>query len=399
MHTRRLLLLTVLLSSLAATPLPAAAQTAADLFDDRVLHTLEIAIHSRDWDRLRANYLENDYVPGDVTWNGVRVHNVGIRSRGWGSRSPVKPGLELDFTRYSTRGQFLGLRALVLDNMITDWSMIRERVATSFLRRVGVPAPRESHARVFVNGQYAGLYAIVEAVDTTFAQRTLGDSQGTLFEYRWTRRYFGDDLGDDLTPYSLLFEPRSQKLQSTFDLYFPIRELIGAINATPDDQFSAVVGAQLDLDATIRLIAAETFLVEIDGVLGFAGMNNFYLHRHSATRQHRLLPWDRDHTFFQWDYPLMTGAYENALMRRILNDAELRALYVTRLREAVDSATDGDWLERELQAAYELIRDAALADPLKPYSNETFEATVSTLLEFARRRPGFVLDEIQRHLP
>ena len=70
--------------------------------------------------------------------------------------------------------------------------MIRERVAMAFLRRFGVPASREAFATVFVNGQYAGLYAMVEEVDTLFAQRTLGDANGALFEYRWQGPYYGE---------------------------------------------------------------------------------------------------------------------------------------------------------------------------------------------------------------
>ena len=34
-----------------------------------------------------ATYLENTYYPADVTWNGIRVRNAGVRSRGRGSRS------------------------------------------------------------------------------------------------------------------------------------------------------------------------------------------------------------------------------------------------------------------------------------------------------------------------
>lgn len=376
---------------------PASAQTATDLFDDRVLHTLHIAIHSRDWDRLRANYTENDYYPADLTWNGIRVQNVGVRSRGYGSRSPVKPGLKLDFTRYSSRGQFLGLRSLVLDNLYTDESMIRERVSMAFLRRLGIPAPREAYAKVFVNGQYAGLYLIVEAVDEAFVQRTLGDSSGALFEFRWLRPFHAEYPGDDLDLYRPIFEPRSRHNDSTFDLYDPIRELFRAINETPAESFRDSVGALLDLDATVRLIAAEIVMVEVDGILGFAGMNNFYLYRQGATRQHILIPWDKDYTLLQWDYPLMTGANENALMRRVLEDAELRTLYFTRVLEAVDVATDDDWLEREIQRAYLQIRDAALTDQLKQFTNDKFEQTVAESLDFARKRPSFVIQEVQRH--
>jgi len=372
------------------------AQTASTLFDDRVLHTLQIAIHSRDWDQLRSTYLENDHYPADLTWNGIRVTNVGVRSRGRTTRSGVKPGLEIDFAHYSTGGQFLGLQALVLDNMLLDKSMIRERVAMAFLRRFGVPAPRESFATLFINGQYAGLYAMVEEVDSGFAQRALGDANGALFEYRWLRPYYGEYLGDDLDLYRPLFEPRAREYDSVFNLYDPIRELFRAINDTPAASFRDAVGLRLDLAAMLRLVAADVLLAEADGIVSFAGMNNFYLHRHSTTQRHQFLPWDKDFALFQWNYQITDGTSQHALIRRALEDPELRSLYAGFLVEAVESATDAGWLEQEVQRAYEQIREAVLADPVKPYTNEEFEAEVAVVIDLARRRPAFVLSEVQR---
>jgi spore coat protein CotH len=372
------------------------AQTAANLFDDRVLHTLQIAIHSRDWDRLRSTYLQNDFYPADLTWNGLRVTNVGVRSRGRFSRSGVKPALTIDFAHYSTRGQFLGLRALVLDNLTEDKSMIRERAAMAFLRRFGVPAPRASFARVFVNGQYAGLYAMIEEVDSVFARRALGDANGALFEYRWLRPYFGEYLGDDLDLYRPLFEPRARQYDSVFNLYDPIRELFRAINYAPAESFRDAVGMRLDLAAMLRLLAAEVLLGEADGIASGTGMNNFYLHRHSTTQRHQLVPWDRDHAFFQWNYEVTDGTSAHTPIRRALEDPELRSLYAGFLVEAVQSATDADWLGQEVQRAYEQIREAALADPVKPYTNEEFEAEAAAVIDLARRRPAFVLSETQR---
>ena len=47
--------------------------------------------------------------------------------------------------------------------------------------------------------------------------------------------------------------------------------------------------------------------------------------------------------------------------------------------------------------AYTQIRDAALADPVKPFTNDEFEQTVAELIDFARKRPAFVIQEVQRH--
>src|SRR5688572_356871 len=391
----RRLVIGLLLQSAAVTT--AQAQTTDDLFNEGVVHTLEITIHSRDWDTLRVNFTSNDFYPADVTWNGLRVRNVGIRSRGLGSRSGVKPGLQVDFDHYASRGNFLGLRALVLDNLTTDPSMIRERVAMAFYRRLGVPAPREVHANLYVNGQHLGVYVIVEPVDTVFLQRWLGENGGALYEYHWLTPYFATFLGENLDVYPPFFEPRTQQTRSTFDLFDPIRELLRTINSAPSGSFRDSVNARLDLESTLRLIAAESFLAEWDGILGYAGMNNFYLYRPLASAQARLFPWDADHTFHAADYPLLAGAPENVLMRRMLEDPVLRARYFQLVLEAVTAASSGDWLVREVTNDYAQIRDSVLADPFKPYTIEEFDAAFAELLTFARTRPAFVTSQVQQN--
>ena len=394
-HVLRRCVIGLILQSAAATTVQ--AQTTDDLFNENVVQTLQITIHSRDWETLRSNFTSNDFYPADVTWNGIRVRNVGIRSRGLGSRSGVKPGLEVNFAHYSSRGQFLGLRALVLDNLTTDPSMLRERVAMAFYRRLGVPAPREAHANLAVNGQSMGVYVIVEPVDSVFLQRWLGENSGALYEYHWLTPYFATFLGEDLNLYPPLFEPRTQETRSTFDLFDPIRELFRTINSAPAGSFREAVNARLDLEATLRLIAAEAFMAEWDGILGYAGLNNFYLYRPAASTQARLLPWDADHTFQAADYPLLAGAAENVLMRRILEDPVLRARYFDLVLEAVASASSGDWLVNEVTRDYQQIRDSVLADTLRPYSIEEFDAAFAELLSFARARPAFIRSQVQQN--
>jgi spore coat protein H len=146
----------------------AAAPTLDDLFADTVVHDVRLSINERDLRELRDRYLENVYFPADFEWRGERVRNVGVRSRGLASRSATKLGLRIDFNRYSTGQRFLGLGSLVLDNLVTDPALIRERVSMRVFARLGEPAPREAFARVFINNAYEGIYAIVEPVDGVF---------------------------------------------------------------------------------------------------------------------------------------------------------------------------------------------------------------------------------------
>ena len=84
----RRLVLGLVLQSAAATSVR--AQTTDDLFNEGVVQKLEITIHSRDWDTLRANFTSNDFYPADVTWSGLRARNVGIRLAGESQQAVVR---------------------------------------------------------------------------------------------------------------------------------------------------------------------------------------------------------------------------------------------------------------------------------------------------------------------
>ena len=95
--------------------------------------------------------------------------------------------------------------------------------------------------------------------------------------------------------------------------------------------------------------------------------------------------------------PLLSGASDNVLMRRILEDPVLRARYFDLVLEAVGAASSGDWLVNEVTRDYLQIRDSVIADTFKPYSVEEFDAAFAQLLTFARTRPAFVRSQVQQN--
>src|SRR3954469_20521399 len=144
----RALAIVATLASLASASVraqtPPATQPAPDpadpFFDDSVLHEIHITINSRDWAALKEHFLENTYYPSDFRWNDTTVRNIGIRSRGTGSRSGVKPGLRVDFDRYTTDQKFLGLKSFILRNNTQDETGMRERISMLLFRRLGMVA-------------------------------------------------------------------------------------------------------------------------------------------------------------------------------------------------------------------------------------------------------------------
>lgn len=374
----------------------ASAQTVEELFDDGTVHEVRLSINERDLQELRERYLENVYVPADFQWRDQRVRNVGVRSRGLASRSASKLGLRIDFNRYSAGQTFLGLHSLVLDNLVTDPGLVRERVSMAFFKRLGQPASRESFTRLYINNVYQGIYAIVEAVDGDFLGRAFGETSGYLFERHFLEPYLGADLGDELTAYKRVFEPRTHELEADTVLYSPIRDLFHEVNQPVDTVWRERVGRYIDLPQLVTHVAIETFLSEADGVLGSAGMANFYLYRGPSSNRHRLIVWDKDHTFAAVDSPIFLRVEENALVSRALAFTDLRALYLDVLDQCAHSADADGWLEGEIVRLAALIDVAAREDVRKPYDDETHQMAVEFLKQFARQRPSFVLREIAR---
>ena len=389
-------------------------------FDDSAVREIRLTLNSRDWTALKQNFTENTYYPTMLVWEGITVRNVGIRSRGLGSRSGTKPGLRVDCDRYQAAQLCFGLKSFVLDNLVQDPSMLRERVTMQFFRRMGLPAPREAHVRLYVNNVFAGLYAAVEAIDKGFLGRNFGadnrggvENDGYLYEYDWTEPYYFEFRGDDLDSYRM-FDPKTNEKDAAVKIWGPIRDMVKAVNQVNDALFDRDVSTYLDLSLFARQIALENFIAEWDGILGYAGMNNFYMYRFEDTTRFQFLAWDKDNTFHALDYPILQGVGENILARRTLAISRYMNIYLDTLLDAGRSADEPDveaesdddedrpspgWLEREIRRQYEQIRSTARTDTLKPFSNGDFEAAVQQLLEFARQRSAFVRSEVQARRP
>lgn len=378
----------------------AVAQTSDDFFNPDVLQRVELWMNSADWEKLKAAFQENTYYPADVTWNGQTVRNVGIRSRGLGSRSGTKPGLRVDFDRYATDQTFLGLKSFVLDNLVQDKSGVRETVAMRFFSRMGIPAPRETHTRLYVNGAYAGLYALVESVDKTMMGRVFGSigddvqNDGYLFEYNYVigSPWRFDYEGPALEPYQARFDIKTNESKSDATIWGPIEELVRLVNTTASSSFEATVGPKLDLAAFVRYIAMQNFIAQNDGFNGYDGMNNFYFYRLEDSDMHVFIAWDEDNAFLAPDFPIATRLGDNVLTRNTLQVSSFSRQYYETLLEAAESAND--WMQAEIERQLTMIAAAMQEDTRKPYTNAEHAADGEAMLAFTPARVSYVRCEV-----
>jgi spore coat protein CotH len=410
MVSRPLVAGALLIGVLCADARPAAAQTADDLFNDQSLQRIDLWVNTRDWYLLRTLTDTPAYVTANLKWNGITVTNVAIRTKGSASRSAVKPALRVDFNRYATGRTFLGLEALSLNNVWQDASGLRDLLAMKVYRTLGLPASRMAPVALYINNQYAGYYLAEEEIDQPFLTRAYGDPEGYLFEYDWVSPYYFGYLGTELAPYAEMYAPKTRVRESDGSLYLPVEAMIRTVNEASDEDFPAAVSPHVDLEAFMRLTAAQAAVAEPDGLLGGSGMNNHFLYRPATRGSHRFIPWDASLALAAADYPLHAWHAENVLMRRAMAVPPLKQLYRDTLLEAAelfDRSEAGPppaergpgWLEREAARLLDLIRPAVYADPAKPYTNAEFDAGADEVMAFARARAAFVRREAGRLWP
>src|SRR5262249_36204758 len=69
-----------------------------------------------------------------------------------------------------------------LNNAVQDPTYLHELVGYELFRRTGLPAPRITHAHVFLDGRDLGLYVLKEAYDRRFLAQFFARNDGNLYD-------------------------------------------------------------------------------------------------------------------------------------------------------------------------------------------------------------------------
>ena len=365
-------------NTVTSTPAPGVPAGGAPIFDPAVLHDARLELDPSAWKALRANYLSNQYYAANFSVDGVAVAQVGIRSRGDGSRSEEKPGLKVDFNEFVPGQEYYGYKSLVIDNLTQDASMLRERLAFLVFEAMGIASPRNAHARLTVNGEYWGLFALVEPVSKPFLKSRLGEESGNLFDYEWREYYDFRWRGSNPDAYvPLPFEPETNEDHD--DVANGLVAFVQAINETPLTGYATAMAPRIDVDRFLTHVAIENAMAEGDGIVGDQGLNNFYLYEYGQKNRFVFIPWDKDNTFTAGSWPLYRNLEDNVLVARLTADPAKRQFYADAVVRATTTYVNPRWLTPQLETAYQQIRAAALADVHKPFSNGEFEAAVQGL--------------------
>lgn len=392
-------------------PTPGYENVAYVLFTREKVFTVRVNIDSATFATMVRNKQEV-YYPADFELNGAKIANVGFRLKGQGSLNSVPAGskrfgFKVDMNQYAEQ-KFMGMKKLVFSQSFADPSFMRDVLAYDLMRQAGMPSPEISFVNLYVAGEHLGLYQMVEAIDTEFLEKNFPDdkdSQGDLHKGELFQRLTlnGTSYNNYKTGLPL---KNNSATEGTAQEGAAVVKFIQDINSGN----STLAQSRVDIDLTIKYLAADVLLGNMDNPLG-ATANNFYLYEQRSKNTFTYLPWDYNLGFALWgngptrniggggggfgggtttstaNHPcrIVTHVIDNPvhdtnparpMLDVVLKNPQLRARYRAELTRLIDNYYNPAAVRSKVNTLAALIDTYVKEDPTKFFTYDEFKLSL-----------------------
>lgn len=289
-------------------------QPSDSLFRQNNLPVLEINLPTSALDYINSDPTAEIYVEGSLTYNGETISPIGIRYKGsvgafvggvsgenWtnpsGRKTATKLSMKFKINWKGYHSTFYNLKTLQLHSMNLDNSQMHDRLGYWLFRKMGVPAPRCVHTKLYINGEYNGLFSLVEQIDEQFTEYHFSDGSGNLYKEVWPLKS-NNSIQSDKKFYQGLVTNNFQG--TNIDIIKSFAENI--LNAN-DSKIQTVIDHHMDLNKTIALAVVDRAIRNDDGPFhwycdwGSCEPHNFFWYENPTTNKTHLIPWDLDNAF------------------------------------------------------------------------------------------------------
>lgn len=284
------------------------------IFDQEKLHTFELTISEEALAIINNDPVAEQYVAASLTFEGETISPIGVRYKGsigafvnctsgldWanpsGSKTCTKLSMKIKINWEGREERFYGLRKLQLHSQNLDPTQMRERLGYWLFRQMDVAAPRSVHARLMINGEFAGLFALTEQIDGRFTKYNYNDGSGNLYKEVWPLDWEGNPFSGSVYINALKTneeENPSAELIRTF--------AVEVANADSEDE-QAVVDKWMNIEEIISYAVVDRCIRADDGPFhwycspGGCSNHNYYWYEEPSQGTLHLIPWDMDNAF------------------------------------------------------------------------------------------------------
>ena len=349
------------------------------------LPVLDWFMDDPDYQAALDHRFTDELEPAVIFFDGELYDASQVRIRGQSARSWPKPPWKFFFPQ-GHNFTALGLLERPVDNFnlqsnYSDKSFLREILAWETVRESGHPWLQVIPVRVHRNGQFMGLYNLLEAADSDFIRRNGLDDRAPYY------KAFSDGRQVPLADLPNFYQKEARLEEGYDDLFHFLTDL----NQTTGEPLTNFLRDQIDIPRAVNYIAAKTIFHDNDHL----GKNYFFYRDTEGTGRWWPLHWDLDLTFGRnfnqqrlvlndeiWadldslpgeasvapSHPLFgdsehrkTNGVWNRFIDRILGDDSIRQMYFRRLRTLMDTLlADGRYEKRIAELSQVLAQEAAL---------------------------------------
>lgn len=381
---------------------------AQNLFEIDTIRTIEIDFYDSDWDHILDSLAElgigtgsgSERILADVTIDGVLLDSCGVRYKGNSSMDTAsnKNPFNLDLNWIVSGQNYLGKNKIKLANQFTDPSMIRESLSYEIANKY-MDGPHASFVKLFINGDYRGIYTNTESVDNEFLDTYYGSSNNSFFKcdpinFDLAAGNSNLDYHTDTIAYDTLYFMKSaygtEELQT---LCYNLSNNISNI-----EQY-------LDVDRALWFLALSSALVHNDGYTAF--QHNYYVYKMDNGRW-SIVIWDLNMSFggLLWNgtniLPLGMGALQtqdpflhesdfslHPLISQLLSIPKYKKMYTAHFKTIMEeNISNGDYLQRG-QMMQSLIDADMQNEPYNDYTYQEFSDNLNNDVGFwFNFRPG-----------
>lgn len=455
---------------------------AGGVFDKDKITAIDIQVDEDDWQNMLDNATKEEYISCNLTINGQTITAVGIRPKGNSSLKTVassdsdRYSFKFEFDHYIEGQTFMGLDKMVINNVQSDATYMKDYLSYDLMTYIGVKSPLFAYSNVTVNGKDWGLYIAVEAIEESFAQRNYGSDYGMIYKPEsmemggggaWDnnagqrpapaarqnnngentgnvmqnvpqqqntqeqnpsqqerqpgqqqdtqqrnmgRGMFGGSGGgtdlvytdDEIDSYSNIFD--NEVFKGSEADYNRVVKALKNLNSGTD------IEKYIDVDATLRYLAASTVVVNMDSY--FSNMkHNYYLYERDGKLT--MLPWDYNLAFggFQMgsaeaavnlaiDTPVSgVEMSERPMLAKLLEVEEYKDKYHEYLKQIVDEYFNSGYFEKTVDSVNALISEYVRNDATAFYTHEQYTEAVAMLKEFGTLRAQSIEGQLNGTIP
>ena len=394
-----------------------------ELFNTDNLITIDIGMESDEWSKMLDNATDEEYFKADITVNGEKFYDVGIRPKGNTSLSSIardpdndRYSFKLEFDQFVDGQTCFGLDKLVLNNNYADTTAMKEAIIYDMFKYLNADASLYNYAKIYVNGEYFGIYLALEAVEESFMLRNYGLQTGYL--YKPDGMNTGGRDNDENGGFGGFGRGGGANLNYTDDSLESYSTIWnGEVNNSREADHERVVTAlknihageniekYLDVDNILKYMAVHSFAVNDDSLSGSMA-HNYYLYESGG--RINIIPWDYNLSFGGMRSSDASGIINSAiddsysstkLFDAILQNEEYLERYHEYYQKLIDGYFDGGEFDKTYSRIRTQIDGLVEDDPNAMYSYDSYLVGADMLYKAVLLRAESVRGQLDGSIP